>query len=274
MKRFLFLVMCLFSVLAFSACGGETEKEVIADLNNFTITPVITEEVADETHSFAFSVFDEIQFVNPTDYKFGLNLLNNETGEEKLVCTFDMKSDDYWEPVNDDFTIVGTHADKILFYAFYGPGSNVAAIYSVNDNTLTEIGSNLKFNGYYEGNIDCSADYILSSEIRYDIESYSPIYWHDWDGNVINTVANGQFYFVDGTLYVIEKDDATSVYNIYTVNEVGDKGEKLCTIKGKDYNFVYIDDNRQLIYIGIAEDGGRTEDIMSLDALQDRDFTA
>lgn len=180
--------------------------------------------------------------------------LSDPSSTEYPLLTIDLISDGDWEfDVSD--SIIAQHEDKVLGQICYGAGKFATFLYSIKDDTLTEIEPYSDLAAYRLHYLDGSEPFILASTIGYDIFSYGPITWYDWDGNILNEIDSAQLCFGENKLYYLtyHNTDELVQFDFYSANMDGTEAEKIGTIKegyaGEDLQcFFWRDENITIGY--------------------------
>ena len=79
------------------------------------------------------------------------------------LLTLDLLSEDDWE-IDAENTIIAQHDDKVLAQVCYGAGRFATFIYSIKDDTLTEIDPNIDITAYHDGIFVGDEPYIFTDK--------------------------------------------------------------------------------------------------------------
>ena len=216
--------------IALEATDSEkVQDELDAFYAHYSITSSIgnVSEIGTVDNVLTMPSQTDVEFYDEKHNMANIMLYDKEKEKYYSIAAIDLKSEKDWVFYEEDLRIYAQHNDKLLFRVYYGPGQAISFIYSIKDNKIIELDAGADFDMYYQGYLDGTEDYILSNSISYDVYSYVPLVWYDWNGNEINRIENAQYSFWDGTLcYLVCNDKQELVeFNFYTA-ELDGQNEK------------------------------------------------
>lgn len=247
--------LCLLMAISFTACDVSSQQknpeETLRALLSEKDTSEKELEVFYKNHpiNFEFSEqpYNDVtvatldsqegyeELVGDVKHTFLHVMLSDKTpGKSYPLYTIDLIAEPDWQfSPNSEATLIAQHEDKLLIELWYGPGRSASIIYSIGDDSHVELMPNSRFSAYRHYALDGSEPYILAESVTYDIGSYGPLTWYDWDGNILRKLEHTQDCFHGEDFCYLIRDDSNGLlrYDFYSANLDGTDAKRIATIQ-------------------------------------------
>lgn len=215
----------------------------------------------------------EFEDVKHTLYHIAISDLSNSHTYHPLL-TLDLLSDGEWE-IDPENTIIARNEDKVLAQVCYGAGKFATFIYSIKDDTITEIEPNADFAAYQNRIFTGDEPYIFADTVVYDVYDYHDLNWYDWNGNIIKQIQFAQACFYNGKMYYLVHIDEEGLdyFDIYSAELDGTNEKFIGSFREGGYNgnlkcYIELSAEPMLIYQWDDYDGELINDEIPISELK------